>query len=243
MLADLSFSRIARLIHNLWSRMRTRHLLMPCILVVQLLLLALVTLKPRTITVPPAAGPLSLFEVRSPEARSEQPAAQPEPAEIIRPDAVVELKIESPAAPAEPVFNDAAAEQAGFGTTCDISDTLARAFTGSELVKAELARIGPESRSVANAIMFWDGGWVELPKSAPPEAIDTLRRAIVEGVRAAPPECLAQDITGPRFIAVTGAGPTMMLVLGSGAWRWEQLLIEANKGEAAQTITLNERTK
>jgi hypothetical protein len=153
----------------------------------------------------------------------------------------IELKLETLAPPAEPIFSAAAAESAGFGTNCDISDALARAFSENELVKAELERIGPKSRSVANAIMFWDGGWVELPSSAPPEAVDTLRRAIMEGVKAAPPECLTQDLAGPRFVPVTGSGPTMMLVLGSGEWRWAQLLTEA--APSPGPIALSGRTK
>jgi hypothetical protein len=206
-------------------------------LIVQLLLLALVFFNPPVIAISPPIAPLSMFDVRSPEDRAPSPAPQPEPAEIIRPDPIIELQVETPAPPAEPVFSAAAAEQAGFGTTCDISETLARAFNGNEIVKSELARIGPGSRSVANAIMFWDGGWVELPKSAPPEAIEKLRRAIIEGVKAAPPECLTQDVAGPRFIAVTGNGPTMMLVLGSGAWRWEQLLTEAGNSDESRPMT------
>jgi hypothetical protein len=67
---------------------------------------------------------------------------------------------------------------------------------------------------------------VEVEGRAPEDAITLLRRAIVEGVRAAPAECLGQDVAGPRFIPVKDAEGTIILVLGSATWRWEQLLAE-----------------
>jgi hypothetical protein len=152
------------------------------------------------------------------------PQPEPEPVRLERPTPEIELAVETIALPTQPVFSAAAAESAGFGTTCDVSGTLARAFGENEFIKGELARIGPESRSISNAIMFWNAAWVELPGDAPKDAVEMLRRAIVEGVRAAPPECLAQELAGPRFIIVGDTSRATMLVLGSGTWRWEQLL-------------------
>jgi hypothetical protein len=213
------------LLRRLPYGLRRRHLLIPCILLVQLLLLALVSLnRARAPARAAPAAPISLFNVHTPAATPEPPRAKPKPVKVTAPPKI-QLKVET-ALPAPPVFNAAAAESAGFGSSCDVAETLARAFSESEVVKAELARIGPQSRSISNAIMFWDGGWVNLPGNAPADAVETLRRAIVEGVQAAPPECRVEDISGPRFIFVSGEGPTMMLVLGSGAWRWDQLLAE-----------------
>jgi hypothetical protein len=217
---------IEGLLRRFPGRLRRRHLLLPCILLVQLLLLTLLSLNPAPIAALAAPSPpMSLFDVRSPAATPLP--AKPKPKPVVSPTPPrIELPVETVTLPAEPVFSAAAAESAGFGTSCDISETLARAFSENQFVQAELARIGPRSRSVANAIMFWDGGWVELPGDAPAEALETLRRAILEGVRAAPPECRIEDLRGPRFISVSSEGATTMLVLGSGAWRWEQLLAE-----------------
>ena len=226
-------------IRALAARMRRRHLLLPIILLIHLLLLALLVLSPSSlppIPVQAAAASLRTFDVAAPA--SARPAATrpqpkpPEPEETVLPEPVLELDTPMDAAvpiadpgPPSPVFDALAAQKAGFGTTCDVASTLARAFTENALIRGELVRIGPGSRSVANAIMFWDGKWVDLPGEAPADAVNTLRRAILEGVRAAPPECLTQDIAGPRFIAVPGSRTTM-LVLGSGTWRWEQLLVQ-----------------
>lgn len=217
------------------ARLRRRHLLFPCILAVQALMLALFFLNPMAIeALPAAAPPISMFNV-SPSAADKpaQPAPQPEPVPVEMPPPEIDLELETLALPAKPVFSESAAKSAGFGTTCDVAETLARAFTENALVKQELARIGPESRSISNAIMFWNARWVELPGNAPKDAVETLRRAIVEGVLAAPDECLTQDLAGPRMITVSDNGSTMVLVLGSGAWRWEQLL---NEGEGAPEV-------
>jgi hypothetical protein len=210
------------------GKLQRRHLLMPGILLIHALLLTIVFLSPsEALGVRAIGSPLSVFDVATDEQRPSPPEPQPEPEpeQVVMPEPIVDLDLEAPPT-AEPVFDAAAAQRAGFGTTCEVAGTLARAFVGSELVRAQLERIGPEARSVANAIMFWDGQWVDVQGRAPEDALETLRRAIVEGVRAAPPECLSQDVVGPRFIAINEGKGTMILVLGSGTWRWEQLLQE-----------------
>lgn len=158
-----------------------------------------------------------------------EPEPTPEPLLVELPTPDIPPKLETLALQAQPIFSASAAAHAGFGTTCDVAETLARAFAEDSFIKGELARIGPQSRSVSNAIMFWDAQWVELPGDPPKDAVEALRRGILEGVRAAPPGCLSQELAGPRFIFVSGAGSTLMLVIGSGTWRWEQLLIDAEE--------------
>jgi hypothetical protein len=199
---------------------------MPGILLVHVLVLALILLTPSSLAVAPAlVTPLSVFNVVAAD-RLPPAKVQPEPPRTPHPSPMVDLQIETPLEASPPVFSAAAAEQAGFGTSCELAELLGRAFTENPLLRAQLARIGPDARSVANAIMFWDGRWVEVEGRAPEDAITLLRRAIVEAVRAAPPECLGQDVAGPRFIPVKDAEGTIILVLGSATWRWEQLLSE-----------------
>ena len=214
----------------LWSNarasLRRRHLLMPGILLVHVLVLALILLTPSSSAVAPAFGKkLSVFNVAAAD-RMPPAQTQPEPPRTPLPAPIVDLQIETALKASPPVFSAAAAEQAGFGTSCELAELLGNAFADNPLLLAQLARIGPEARSVANAIMFWDGKWVEVEGRAPEDAIGLLRRAIAEGVRAAPAECLGQAVAGPRFIPVKQAEGTIVLVLGSGSWRWEQLLSE-----------------
>ena len=209
------------------ASLRRRHLLMPGILLVHVLLLALVMLAPSNPVAAPAFGTsLSVIEV---VAADLLPPAQVQPEPPPRtpvPVPMVDLQIETPLEASPPVFSAAAAAEIGFGTNCELAELLGRAFADNPLLRAQLARIGPEARSVANAIMFWDGKWVEVDGRAPEDAITLLRRAIIEGVKAAPPQCLGQEVAGPRFIPVKDAEKTTILVLGSATWRWEQLLSE-----------------
>ena len=207
------------------AQVRRRHLLVPAILAVHLLLIALLLLSPMPAAVAPAiASPMAVFDVKS---AAQEPAVaepEPQPQELVAPQPRIEIEVEMAAAPPPAVFDLAAAERAGFGTSCEIADSLARAFTDNELLKSQLARVGPRSRSVANAIMFWDGDWVTVPGDAPEDAVNILRRAILEGVRAAAPECLIEEVAGPRFISVDSGTGTIVLVVGSGKWRWGQLI-------------------
>jgi hypothetical protein len=225
-------------------------------LIAQALLFALISLGSWAIEARPAATrSIAAFDVQAPAEEPAEPAepavpAAPPPAEpvsapeslpVVEPVADLAVQTQNPAVPAQPLFSALAAERAGFGTTCDVAETLVRAFAENESVKGMLARIGPQSRSVANAIMFWDAEWVELPGDAPKEAIDALRQGILEGVRAAPAECLAQDLAGPRFIFVGDTGSPTMLVIGSGTWRWEQLLAQADERPEAAAPTAEGR--
>lgn len=227
---NLLRSELTTLGDRLWTLAagaRRRHLLFPTIVAAEFLLLAAFALEaPASQPAPGAAKTIALVNVA---AKSETPPA-PEPQPVEAPQPVVvppppKLETVTPI-PAAPVFNAAAAARAGFGTTCDVAHTLERGFGDDPLLSAELGRIGPGSRSVANAIMVWDGQWVDLSGDTPEDALETVRRAIVEAVRAAPPECLTQDLSGPRFVAVSRSDTTTVLVLGSGSWRWEQLLLE-----------------
>jgi hypothetical protein len=213
---------------------RRRHLLFPAIVAAEFLLLAVFSLDAPASQPAPGEKSIALFNVAA--TSQTPPAPEPQPVETPKPLVVPpppKIETASPI-PAAPVFNAAAAVRAGFGTTCDVAYTLERGFGEDPLLSAELARIGPESRSVANAIMVWDGRWVELGGGAPVDALETLRRAIVEAVRAAPPECLTQELSGPRFIAVSRSDTTTVLVLGSGTWRWEQVLLEPSPATPSQ---------
>ncbi len=236
----LSFASLAHVpLGSLSSRLRRRHLLLPVILLVHLLILMALTFFGPSIAprVPPIGSPLSIFDVNVTETKVSRPKPPPPPevADIVVPEPIVELELELPAPPTKPLFDAAAAARAGFGTTCDLAGTLGRAFEENPILRHELSRIGRDSRSVANAIMFWDGDWVEMPGRAPADALHTLRRGIVEGVQAAAPECLSEDVAGPRFISVRETNSTMTLVLGSGTWRWQQILEENPEGIGTST--------
>jgi hypothetical protein len=148
----------------------------------------------------------------------------PEIAEIVVPAPLVPVPSINEVA-AQPVFDAAAASAAGMGRDCEIGDALARAFTGHPLLRQALADWSPVARSVSGAIMLWDGEWVAPEDGIPPESLALIQRGVIEGIKAAPEECLDAPVIGPRFVIVPSeSARSTVLVLGSGAWNWRHIL-------------------
>jgi hypothetical protein len=169
------------------------------------------------------------------------PAAAPEPAP--QPESVVEMAARliqqtNPSAlvaqlieplkassPPPPVVASAAAQaDAGSAAACEIGGALQTALQASQPVQVALERVPRAAKSVANAIMLWDGRWVDATSVGGDTAIGPVKTAILQGVLSATPGCQQQPVTGPRFITVTNGPSTTLLAVGSGVWRWADLL-------------------
>jgi hypothetical protein len=106
---------------------------------------------------------------------------------------------------------DGGADVAG----CVLSDRVLAALL-SEAPRAALARIPDRRRSVAGAVMLWDGGWVRTGALAEARIAQPIRAAVVQAVKAAGPACAAAPVAGP-----------VLLIVGSGTWRWADLATDA----------------
>jgi hypothetical protein len=91
-------------------------------------------------------------------------------------------------------------------------------------VPPALARVPASARSVANALMVWDGRWASAGSLGGEAALAPLRDAIQAGIRLSPGRCLTEPVSGPRLIALPEGSGRVMLAIGSGAWRWAALL-------------------
>ena len=123
-----------------------------------------------------------------------------------------------------PVLAEPDLEPAGAaGQECALAQQAAEAIERDPVAMAELAALPPGVRSPADAVMLWNGEWLNagaLPAGIDP---DSLRRVVEQVVAAAPAECRETVSTGPQFIPVPEKERTTMLVIGSGAWRWSDL--------------------
>lgn len=108
------------------------------------------------------------------------------------------------------------------GDVCGLGQVLRGRLSADPEALAGLSRLPRRSRSVANAVMLWDGRWVERPGTA--EALAPVRRALIDTVRSASPTCMQAENRGPVFLVVEGAGEPLLLTVGSGVWRWSSLL-------------------
>ncbi len=209
---------------------RTRHLLFPIIVLAHLLIIAvLLSTRSATLKRELQVARLNIINIAGP--KEEKAAVEPveKPTLIIVPEPVVELPNTSELE-AGPVFDISAAAAAGFGQSCEISETLGRAFQNHATLRQALADWPPQARSVSGAIMLWDGQWVSPGSQVDPASLTLIQRGVIEGIKAAPPECLDEPMAGPRFVIVPSPDSrNTVLVLGSGAWAWRQILDYENE--------------
>lgn len=212
------------------ARLRARHSLFPLIVGAHLLLIAILLLAPGApIKADIKVASMNTINIAGPEQETKIEPVEPiEPVEqqreVIAPEPVVKLPSTSEVV-AGPVFDLSAASAAGFGKSCEIGEALGRAFQSHALLRQALADWPSQARSVSGAIMLWDGAWVLPDAQMDPASLALIHRGVVEGIRAAPEECLDESIVGPRLVIVpTPDGRSAVLVLGSGTWAWRQIL-------------------
>lgn len=121
-------------------------------------------------------------------------------------------------------------------STCDLTRALQAALQNDAAVRNELAQIPRYARSVANAVQLWDGAWIDPNAIGGPAIADPLRAAIVAVVSQAPADCHDQAVLGPRLFAVVDPRGTIVVALGSGLWKWSDLL---ETPDASLPVTLH----
>lgn len=137
--------------------------------------------------------------------------------------ALVEFAV--PPEVAAPSFESASALSATGSGDCVIADQIRASLLESPMTQVALAAIPPESRTVANAIMLWDGRWTSLPGRTSVDGPTLLREIIVASIRAAPAGCQVAPNRGPRLIIVPDGAGSVVLAFGSGTWQWSELLV------------------
>lgn len=134
--------------------------------------------------------------------------------------------------PAPPVADPALDDGDGDGTVarpwiigadepCDmVSGVEARMQADPAVLKA-LITLPRDARSVANAVMLWDGAWTLDPSSS--AALVALDQGLGRALNGAPQGCLDAQMLGPRLVTLRDAHGATLLAIGSGEWRWSQL--------------------
>ncbi len=102
--------------------------------------------------------------------------------------------------------------------------SIGRAIEADPEAMRVLAALTPDLRTEADAIMLWNGGWSRASVYPGGKIADPLRQLVMREIAAAPIECREGGMVGPQLIAVADRGRTAMLAVGSGVWRWADLL-------------------
>jgi hypothetical protein len=179
--------------------------------------------------VPPAPAPPAPEPLRASQPKP-VPPTPPQP--IIVPPPEVPLPLPSPMVVALLEQADTAAT----GGACDLTGPVQAALQSSEAVWSSLPRIPRGQRSVANAIMVWNADWSAADAKLDATAMATIRDVVAGTVAAASPACRLQHQGGPRLIVLTGARENTVLAMGSGMWRWQDLLDTARLAQGGQSL-------
>ncbi|MDQ2762729.1 MAG: hypothetical protein M3Y22_04345 [Pseudomonadota bacterium] len=118
------------------------------------------------------------------------------------------------------------------GTNCNLGALLQASLQANPRVAAALALIPRQSRSVANAIMLWNEGWIDVPSPSGDTAMAPLRAAIVQTIQDAPADCRDAMNLGPILVPLVEADGATVLALGSGSWRARELSAKSSVGLA-----------
>ena len=105
----------------------------------------------------------------------------------------------------------------GAGGACDMIGRVQAALRKDPLVMTAVAG------STSRATLVWNGDWVRS-QGEDGKGLAAVREAIMWEVAFAPSACRAQPMRGLVLISVSGAGGSARLALGTGAWRWSDLL-------------------
>jgi hypothetical protein len=117
----------------------------------------------------------------------------------------------------------AAAANGASGQACQLTQWLQQALQADPQVHAALLTIPRPARSLSNALMLWDGRWIDSqPRAA--SGVAMIRTAVISGIRAAPEACQTQLVRGPELMTLTSGVDTTVVAIGSGEWRWGDLL-------------------
>ena len=125
------------------------------------------------------------------------------------------------------------ASGSGVGAGCGMAGVVGRAIAADPAAMAALAAVPAGVRTDADAVMLWNGGWLDvggapplslLPTMFQSDPLSALKQTVVAALAASPPDCRDLSVSGPQLIPIVEPGRTTMLVIGSGIWKWTDLI-------------------
>mgnify|MGYP000877984330 CR=1 FL=1 len=113
----------------------------------------------------------------------------------------------------------------GAGGGCNMTRRLQAALRKDRQAQAAMAEAHR-----GRPIMMWNGDWVRHP-SQEGAGLATVREAILWEVGFAPEACKAEAQRGMVLISMNDGPGAARLVVGTGSWRWSDLLRTRGRGQ------------
>lgn len=202
--------------------------------------LAILWLATRSVVVlREAEAVISLIDIAAPPGGTTGRAPPKPPESAVEPvSPVIIARSPLPATSAAPAVASPSASGGGLiPGGCALAQAVGDTVLADAAAMAELEALPPQARTQADAVMLWDGRWQSpgaVSSSTLPGPVtlgategitdDPLRSLVEQVIRGAPAECREATVNGPQFIALPGPSRTTILVIGSGQWRWADLL-------------------
>jgi len=111
---------------------------------------------------------------------------------------------------------------AGTGGGCDMVRELQNALREDAEVREAITR-ADRAAGQGRALLVWDGDWRQTPGQSG-KGLAGVRQAIALEVAFAPQACRREAMRGMVLITMSDAPGAARLALGTGSWRWSDLL-------------------
>ncbi len=186
------------------------------------------------------ATPTPAHAAPAPAAPSAKPAP-PAPDDPIEPRTVLQtvsdiLAISLPEQSATPrplvanvnptIPQTAAAASGAPGAACDIEGAVQTTLRSDPGAHGAVLLIPRRQRSAANAVLLWNGRWIDPAEVGGATAFETIRTSIRQVVSTAQADCREREVVGPRFMLIPEGEGMVVAVVGNASWRWSDLLVD-----------------
>jgi hypothetical protein len=122
------------------------------------------------------------------------------------------------------VAGDTAAKSIADPTAgCAPLEAVTQGIAGDSAVLVSLNMVPRTERSISEVINLWNAGWSSAA-SGDTAPLAPVRERVSLLLTEFPAECLDQIVTGPRLVPVSTIRGTTFISIGSGSWRWSQLV-------------------
>lgn len=210
-----------------------RPAVLACVMVIHALLLSLLILTgegPPSVAPRPSAA-ISVFSVNAAPAA---PAPTPPPPPTV-PSRITDTQ--QPPIEVLPSIETVAGSTSPAVGGCRTLDAISNSLLADPLAVAAVHASPAETRSVADAIVLWNVGWAAAaPQKGGP--LSAVRNSIQAKMLSLDPSCLEEEVAGPRLIPFPAGERTTFIVIGSGTWRWRDLLSQVEGLASEDALSL-----